>query len=111
MASRVTCRDGAPLPVLPVVMEAAEDRAPIYFALSVHAVLMTQRKWKPACRECTVCGSLHSGRTSVTELGEKCLCKSQNSKYKVILFCPMCPLVKANRALIVLVGLLSQRLW
>lgn len=97
--------------MLPVVMEAAQGSAPFYFALSVHPVLTTQCKWKPVCRECTVCGSLHSGCTSVIELGKKCLCKNQNSKYKVILFCPMCPLVKANRALIVLVGLLSQRLW
>lgn len=59
-------------------MEAAQDSARFYFALSVHPVLTTQRKRKPVCPECTVCGSLHSGRTSVIELGKKCLCKSQN---------------------------------
>ncbi|KAL2310645.1 hypothetical protein Nmel_002310 [Mimus melanotis] len=81
--------------MLPVVMEAAQDSAAFDFALSVHPVLTTQCKRKPACRERTVYGSLHFGCTSVIELGKKCLCKSQNSKYKIILFCPMCPLVKA----------------
>jgi len=41
--------------------EAAQDSVPfLFFALSVNAVLTRQRKLNPACRECTVCGSLHS---------------------------------------------------